>query len=118
MTDNVQWRNDIEESLLTQSDILQIVKQLVDSLSETGGRPSRTIHSRNQDPKATLCSFTMVESPHGVRNIDLAAALCGMTISMNNQEIVTTNDEVDASTSKERKLDSANKSSSTRTLCK
>ena len=74
--------------------------------------------SRNQDPKAAFSNFIMIESPHDVQNIDSAAALSGMTISMNNQEIVTTNDEVDASTSRERTLDSANRPSSTRILCK
>ena len=44
---NTQQRNDIEERPLTQSDIPLIVKQVVDSLSETDGRPFKTIDSIN-----------------------------------------------------------------------
>ena len=40
MMDNAQQRHDIENHPLTQSDILQIVKQVVNLLSEIGGRPS------------------------------------------------------------------------------
>ena len=116
---NAQQRNDIDERLLTQSDIPLIVKQVVDSLSETGGRPSRTIDTSNQAPKATgRSSSIMVEQPRDVRNNDLDSGLSGTTISTNDREIVTANNEVDASTSRERMLDSANEPSSTRTLCK
>ena len=115
---NAQQRNDIEECPLTQSNIPLIVKQVVDSLSETGGRPSRTINSRNQAPEATgHSSSIMVEPLRDVRNINSAAGLSGTTISMNDREIVTANNEVDASTSRDRMLDSTNKPSSTRTLC-
>lgn len=78
--DNAQQRNDIEDRLLTRSNIPRIVKQMVDLLSETGGRPSKTINSRNRDPEATRSSSIMVEPPRDVRNIDLAAALSRMTI--------------------------------------
>ena len=116
---NAQQRNDIDERLLTQSDIPLIVKQVIDSLSETGGRPSRMIDTSNQAPEATgRSSSVMVEPPRDVRNIDSDAGLSGMTISMNDREIVTANNEVDASTSRERMLDSANEPSSIRTLCK
>ena len=82
MMDNAQRWNDIEHHLLAQSDIPQIVQQVVDSLSKTGRRPSRTIDSRNQDPKATPCSSSiMVEPPRDIRNIDSAATLSEMTIS-------------------------------------
>ena len=119
MTVDAQQRNDIDERPLTQSDIPLIVKQVVDSLSKTGGRPSRTINSNNQAPEATgRSSSIMVEPPRDVRNIDSAAGLSGTTISTNDREIVTTNNEEDASTSRERMLDSANEPSSTRTLCK
>ena len=119
MTVDAQQRNDIDEHPLTQSDIPVIVKQVVDSLSETGGRPPRTIDSSNQAPEATgRSSSIMVEPLRDVRNIDSAAGLSGMTISMNDREIVTANNEVDTSISRERMLDSANEPSSTRTLCK
>ena len=119
MTVNAQQRNDIEEHPLTQSNIPLIVKQVVDSLFETGGRPSRTIDSRNLAPEATSCSSPiMVEPPRDVRNIDSAAGLSETTISMNDREIVTANNEVDASTSRKGMLDSTNEPSSTRTLCK
>ena len=75
----------IEERPLTQSDIPLIVKQVVDLLSETGGRPSRTIDSLNQIPKATgRSSSIMVEPQCEIRNIDLAAGLSGLTISTND----------------------------------
>ena len=91
----------------------------VDSLSETGGRPSRTIDTSNQVPEATgRSSSIMVEPPHDVRNIDSAAGLSETMISTNDRVIVTANNKVDASTSRERMLDSANEPSSTRTLCK
>ena len=97
VTVNAQQRNDIDERPLTQSDIPLIVKKVVDSLSETGGRPSRTIDTSNQAPEATVRSSSiMVEPPCDVRNIDSAAGLSGMTISTNDREIVTANKEVDA----------------------
>ena len=109
VTVNAQQRNDIDERLLAQSDIPVIVKQVVDSLSETGGRSNRTIDSSNQAPKATgRSSSIMVEPPRDVRNIDSVAGLSGTTISTNDREIVTANNEVDASTSRERMLDSTN----------
>ena len=112
MTVNAQQRNDIDERLLTQSDIPPIVKQVVDSLSEAGGRPSRTIDTSNQVPEATSrFSSMMVEPLHD-------AGLYGTTTLTNDREIVTANNEVDASTSRERMHDSANEPSSTRTLCK
>ena len=62
VTVNAQQRNDIDERPLTRSDIPLIVKQVVDSLSETGGRPSRTIDTSNHAPEATSCfSSIMVE---------------------------------------------------------
>ena len=119
MTVNVQQRNDIDERPLTWSNIPIIVKQVVDSLSENGGRPSRTIDTSNQAPEATGCSSSiMVEPPRDVRNINSDAGLSGTMILTSDQEIVTANNEVDASTSRERMLDSANEPSSTRTLCK
>ena len=119
MTVNVQQRNDIDERPLTWSNIPIIVKQVVDSLSENGGRPSRTIDTSNQAPEATgRSSSVMVEPPRDVANIHLDAVLSGATISTNDQEMVTANNEIDASTSRERMHDSANEPSSTRTLCK
>ena len=92
---------------------------MVDSLSKTGGKPSRMIDSSNQAPKATSHSSSiMVEPPRDVRNIDSAAGLSGMTILMNDREIVTASNKVDASTSRKRMLDSTNEPSCTRTLCK
>ena len=112
MTVNAQQRNDIDERPLTQSDIPPIVKRVVDSLSEAGGRPSRTIDTSNQAPEATSRSSSMmVEPPRD-------AGLSGTMILTNDREIVTANNEVDASTSRERMHDSANEPSSTRTLCK
>ena len=84
MMDNAQQRNDIEDCLLTWSSIPQIVKRMVDLLSKTGVRPSKTINSRNRDPKATHSNSIVVEPPCNVRNIDLASALLGMTILMND----------------------------------
>ena len=76
---NAQQWNDIEERPLTQSNIPLIVKKVVDYLSETGGRPFRTIDSRNQAPEATgRSSSIMVEPPHDIRNINLATGLSGM----------------------------------------
>ena len=119
VTVNAQQRNDIDERPLTQSDIPLIVKRVVDSLSEAGGRPSRTIDTSNQAPEATGRSSSMiVEPPHDVANIHSDAGLSGTTISTNDREIVMANNEVDASTSRERMHDSANEPSSTRTLCK
>ena len=119
MTVNAQQRNDIDERPLTWSDIPLIVKQVVNSLSKTGGRPSRMIDTSNQAPKATgRSSFIMVEPPRNVRNIDSDAGLSGTMISTSDREIVTANNEVDTSTSRERMLDSADEPSSTRTLCK
>ena len=119
VTVNAQQRNDIDERPLTRNNIPLIVKQVVDSLSETGGRPSRTIDTSNQAPKATgHSSSIMVELPRDVRNIDSDAGLSGTTISTNDRQIVTANNKVDASTSRERMLDSADEPSSTRTLCK
>ena len=119
MTVNAQQRNDIDEHPLTQSNIPLIVKRVVDSLSEAGGRPSRMIDTSNQVPEATgRSSSMMVERPRDVANIHSDAGLSGATISTNDREIVTANNEVDASTSRERMHDSANEPSSTRTLCK
>ena len=119
MTVNAQQRNDIDECPLTQSDIPLIVKGVVDSLSEAAERPSRTINTSNQAPEATgRSSSMMVKSPHDVANIHLDAGLSGAMISTNDREIVTANNEVDASTSRERMHDSVNEPSSTRTLCK
>ena len=85
VTVKAQQRNDIDERLLTHSDIPLIVKQVVDSLSEIGGRPSRLIDTSNQAPKATSHpSSIMVEPPRDVRNIDSAAGLSGTTISTND----------------------------------
>ena len=82
---NAQQRNDIDERLLTQSDIPLIVKQVVDSLSETCGRPSRMIDTSNQAPEATgRSSYIMVETPRDVWNIDSDTGLSGTTISTNN----------------------------------
>ena len=92
---------------------------MVDSLSEAGGRPSRMIDTSNRAPEATSRSSSMmVEPPRDVANIHSDAGLSGVTISTNDREIVTANNEVDASTSRERMHDSANEPSSTRTLCK
>ena len=86
VTDNAQQRNDIDERLLTQSDIPLIVEQVVDSLSETGGRPSRTINTSNQAPEATSHSSSiMVELPRDVRNMDSDAGLSGTKISTNDR---------------------------------
>ena len=119
VTVNAQQRNDIDERPLTQSDIPLIVKRVVDSLSEAGGRPSKTIDTSNQTPEATgRSSSMMLEPPRDAANIHSNAVRSGATISTNDREIVTANNEVDASTSRERTHDSANEPSSTRTLCK
>ena len=85
VTVNTLQGNDIQEHPLTQSDIPLIVKQVVDSLSETGGRPSRMIDSGNQAPEATgRLSSIMVEPLRDVRNINSTAGLSGTTISTND----------------------------------
>ena len=81
---NAQQRNDIKNRPLTQSDIPRIVEQVIDLLSETGGRLSRMINNGSQDPEASCSSSIMIELPCDVRNIDLAATLSGMMISMND----------------------------------